>query len=144
MFRFVALKEKHTLTGVEVKVNLAMQVEENGEMQYRFFDLPLERARVDSLPMNFTVVHPINSESPLWGMQPADFERADLEIYVLVRAFDDVYSANVQQRTSYTYDELKYGYKFALMFRESENRQHTILEMDKLSELVKADLPAQP
>jgi inward rectifier potassium channel len=122
MFRFIALKEKHTLTGVDVKVNLAMQVEEKGSMVYKFYDLELERSHVDSLPMNFTVVHPIDEKSPLFGMNPQDYEAADVEIYVLVRAFDDVYSANVQQRTSYTYHEIVHGL-------------HTILEMDKLDQL---------
>jgi inward rectifier potassium channel len=135
MFRFIALKEKHTLTGVDVKVNLAMQVEEKGSMVYKFYDLELERSHVDSLPMNFTVVHPIDEKSPLFGMNPQDYEAADVEIYVLVRAFDDVYSANVQQRTSYTYHEIVHGKKFVPMYRESEDGLHTILEMDKLDQL---------
>jgi inward rectifier potassium channel len=132
MFRFVAMKEKHTLTSVDVKVNLAMQVEENGKMGYKFFDLELERNHIDSLPMNFTVVHPIDENSPLYGMNLEDCERSDVEVYVLVRAFDDVYSASVQQRTSYTFSELAYGKKFVPMYRESEDGLHTILEMDKL------------
>lgn len=133
MFRFIALKEKHTLTAVEVKVNLALQVEVNGEMVYRFYDLELERNHIDSLPMNFTVVHPIDEKSPLFGLTPEEYESADVEIYVLVRAFDDVYSSNVQQRTSYTYQEILHGKKFVPMYRESEDGLHTILEMDKLS-----------
>ena len=135
MFRFIALKEKHTLTSVDVKVNLALQVEENGRMVYRFFDLELERNHVDSLPMNFTVVHPIDEKSPLFGLKPEDYADADVEIYVLVRAFDDVYSSNVQQRTSYTFHEIVHGKKFVPMYRESEDGLHTILDMDKLNQL---------
>jgi inward rectifier potassium channel len=133
MFRFIALKEKHTLTSVNVKVNLALKVEVDGKMQYRFYDLELERNHIDSLPMNFTVVHPIDEKSPLFGLKPEDYETADVEIYVLVRAFDDVYSSNVQQRTSYTYHEILHGKKFVPMYRESEDGMHTILEMDKLN-----------
>lgn len=133
MFRFIAIKEKHTLTGVDVKVNLALQVEDNGSMVYKFYDLDLERNHIDSLPMNFTVVHPIDEKSPLFGMKPEEYADADVEIYVLVRAFDDVYSANVQQRTSYTYHEILHGKKFVPMYRESEDGLHTILEMDKLN-----------
>ena len=57
MFRFVIYKENHMLTNVEIRVNLAMMVEENGHSSYKFYDLELERRRVDSLPMNWTGCH---------------------------------------------------------------------------------------
>jgi len=134
MFRFTPYKDKHSLTNVEVRVNLSLLQPENDEMIYKFYDLPLERSRVDSLPMNFTVVHPIDDNSPLSGFTYEDMKAADVEIYVLVRAFDDVYSATVLQRTSYTYDEIIFNAKFVPMYRESEDRNTTILELHKLNE----------
>jgi len=134
MFRFTPYKDKHSLTNVEVRVNLSLLQPENDKMIYKFYDLPLERSRVDSLPMNFTVVHPIDDNSPLSGFTYEDIKAADVEIYVLVRAFDDVYSATVLQRTSYTYDEIIFNAKFVPMYRESEDRNTTILELHKLNE----------
>jgi len=134
MFRFTPYKDKHSLTNVEVRVNLSLLQPENDKMIYKFYDLPLERSRVDSLPMNFTVVHPIDDNSPLSGFTYEDMKAADVEIYVLVRAFDDVYSATVLQRTSYTYDEIIFNAKFVPMYRESEDRNTTILELHKLNE----------
>ena len=58
----------------------------------------------------------------------------DLELYVSVRGFNDVYSNTVQQRTSYTYHEIKVNEKFIPMYYESENG--TILELQKLSKFV--------
>jgi inward rectifier potassium channel len=60
-------------------------------------------------------------------------EAADVELYVLIRGFDDVYSNFVQQRTSYTYDEIKFNGKFVPMYRESEDGKTTILELNKLN-----------
>jgi len=134
MFRFTPYKDKHSLTNVEVRVNLSLLQPENDKIIYKFYDLPLERSRVDSLPMNFTVVHPIDDNSPLSGFTYEDMKAADVEIYVLVRAFDDVYSATVLQRTSYTYDEIIFNAKFVPMYRESEDRNTTILELHKLNE----------
>ena len=133
MFRFAATKNTQTLTDVSVQVNLGMIQVENGKPVYKFYELDLERKKVESLSMNFTVVHPINENSPLWQLTPKDYESADVEIYVLVRAFNDVYSATVQTRTSYIYSEIKHGAKFAPMYRESEDGKTTILELDKLS-----------
>ncbi|MBK5272356.1 MAG: transporter, partial [Bacteroidia bacterium] len=92
MFRFVCYKEHHALTDVTVRVNLAMLIPENGQANYKYFELPLERERIESLPMNWTVVHPIDEQSPLAGFSPEDMKAADVEVYVLVRGFNDVYS----------------------------------------------------
>ncbi|MEP6749567.1 MAG: ion channel [Bacteroidota bacterium] len=134
MFRFASYKDNHVLTNVEIKVNIGLQVEENSKLIYKFFDLHLERSRVDSLPMNWTVVHPIDDDSPLIGFTLDDMKAADVEVYVLVRGFDDVYSNVVLQRTSYTYEEIKFNKKFMPMYRESADGKTTILELHKLNE----------
>ncbi|HEX5024477.1 MAG TPA: transporter [Agriterribacter sp.] len=134
MFRFVNTKDNHSLTDVQVSVSLSLLVQENGKSSYKFYTLPLERTRVDSLPMNFTVVHPIDEESPVMGLSYEDMKHADLELYVLVKAYDDGYSSQVLQRTSYTYDEIVFDAKFVQMYRESEDGKTTIIELHRLNE----------
>ena len=135
MFRFAPYKDNHTLTDVQIRVNIGLKMmQTNGNAEYVYYDLILERSRVESLPMNWTVVHPIDEHSPLQGFMPEDMEAADVEIYVLIRGFDDVYSNFVQQRTSYTYHEIRFDGKFIPMYRESEDGKTTILELQKLNE----------
>ena len=136
MFRFVSYKENHTLTEVEVKVTLGITVQEEGKGVFKFYSLPLERNRVDSLPMNWTVVHPINEESPIYGFTVEDYKISDAEIYVLVRGFDDVFSNTVLQRTSYTHHEIMHNAKFEKMTHESEDDSTTILDMHKLNDIM--------
>jgi inward rectifier potassium channel len=133
MFRLASYKDRHNLTDAEIKVTLALQLQEDGNSSYKFYDLPLERGRVDTLMMNWTVVHPIDDQSPLLGLAPEDFRAADVEIYVQIRGFDDVYSTTVIQRTSYTFDEIKFDAKFLPMYHESEDGKTTIVELDKLN-----------
>ena len=133
MFRFASMKDDHSLTDLEVKVNLSILEDENGKNVYKFYNLPLERTRVDSLPMNFTVVHPIDEDSPLYGLTLEDMRNSDFEIYVLVRAYDDGFSSNVLQRTSYTYNEIIFNAKFVQMYRESNDGNTTIVELNKLN-----------
>jgi inward rectifier potassium channel len=134
MFRFVCYKEHHALTDITVQVNLAMLIEENGQANYKYFNLSLERNRIESLPMNWTIVHEIDEESPLSGFTAEDMKAADVEVYVLVRGFNDVYSNTVQQRTSYTYSEIEMDQRFIPMYRETE--RGTILELQKLNKSV--------
>jgi inward rectifier potassium channel len=134
MFRFVSYKDHHALTDVNVQVNIAMLVQENGHSAYRYFELKLERNKIETLAMNWTVVHPINEESPLLNFSAEDMQTADVEIYVLIRGFSDIYSSVVQQRTSYTYHEILLNKKFIPMYRESSSG--TILELQNLDKTV--------
>jgi inward rectifier potassium channel len=134
MFRFATYKDNHTMTNVDIKVTAAMLVEENGKTTYKFYDLNLERNHVESLPMNWTVVHALTPDSPMYDFTREDMKKADLEIYVSVRAFDDVYSNLVQQRTSYTYEEILFGRKFVQMYRESDDGRTTIVELQRIHE----------
>jgi inward rectifier potassium channel len=133
MFRFAPYKDNHTLTDVQIRVNIGLKVQMDGNAEYRYYDLNLERNKVESLPMNWTVVHPIDDKSPFLGFTPEDMVASDVELYVLIRGFDDVYSNFVQQRTSYTYQEIKFNGKFVPMYRESEDGRTTILELHKLN-----------
>ena len=143
MFRFAPYKDNHTLTDVQIRVNIGLKVQMDGNAEYRYYDLALERSKVESLPMNWTVVHPIDDKSPFLGFTEEDMIASDVELYVLIRGFDDVYSNFVQQRTSYTYDEIKFNGKFVPMYRESLDGKTTILELHKLNayeEVIKVGL----
>lgn len=135
MFRFACYKDHHTLTDVEVKVTIAMLVQENNKVVYKFFDAPLERSKIQSLPMNWTVVHPIDEQSPLLGLNEQELKDADMELYVQVKGFDDVFSNIVLKRTSYTHEDILFNRKFVPMYRETDTT--TILEMHKLNETFK-------
>lgn len=131
MFRFVSYKENHNLTNVDVTVTFGL-TETDEKAEFKFYRLPLERDRVDSLPMNWTVVHPIDEDSPLYGFTVEDLKATDAEVYVLVRGFDDIFSNTVLQRTSYRFDEIIFNAKFERMYYESNDDSTTIVEINKL------------
>jgi inward rectifier potassium channel len=133
MFRFAAFKDNHSLTDLEIRVNVGLKVMENEVPVYKYFSLDLERSRVESMMMSWTVVHPIGETSPFYGFTEEDMKNCDVELYVNLRGFDDVFSNYVQQRTSYTYSEILFNRKFVPMYRESDDGQTTILELHKLN-----------
>lgn len=134
MFRLVPYKTNHHLTDAKIVVNIVLLVDDDGTSEYKFYELKLERSRVDSLSMNWTVVHPIDNESPILNLNPDDMEHADVELYVQVSGFDPIFSNNVMQRTSYTFHELVWGAKFKPMYHTSPDGTTTVLEIDKLNE----------
>lgn len=135
MFRFVSYKNNHTLTDVEVRVTLGITLQENGKAVFKFYELHLERSRIDSLIMNWTIVHPIDEQSPVAGFTQEDLAAGDAEIYVLVRGFDDIFSNTVLARSSYTYAEIIFNARFVPMYTESEDGTTTLLHLNKLDEI---------
>lgn len=133
MFRMVPYKSKHYLTEAHVVVNAAFLIPGEGNGEYQFYTLLLERSRIDIFNMNWTVVHPIDETSPFLNFKEEDFHRSDLELYVQVSGFDPIYSNTVMQRTSYTFNEIVWGARFLPMYHESEQGDTTILELNKLN-----------
>lgn len=140
MFRLAPYKHNH-LTDAEVKVTLAMKLQEDGKVANKFYNLPLEISKVNTLTSNWTIVHPINEQSPFYNLTKEDLANASAELLVFLKAFDESFSNLVIARSSYTADEFVEGAKFRLMYRPSEDKQTTILDMAKLNEFDRVDLP---
>ena len=140
MFRMVPYKALHHLSDVKVTVNISLKIAENGKPEYQFYQLPLERSRIDMFNMNWTVVHPITDDSPVLNFSKEDLDNSDAEILVQVTGFDPIFSNMVMARTSYTYKELVWGARFKPMYHESEDGNTTILELDKLNEFDKTTI----
>jgi len=71
------------------------------------------------------------------GYTENDFVNADMELYILITGFDDVFSSPLSRRTSYTYKELQFNARFLPMDRKSDDGQVTILELHKLNSIEK-------
>ncbi len=128
MFRLVCYKDDHLLMNAEIKVNVRIQTPDN---TYRFYNLRLERSHVDSLVLNWTVVHPIDEDSPFYGLSQKEIVTLQPEIAANLTGFDEVYSSTVVARISYTIQDFKFGFKFLPMYFSKSKR--TDLDLAKLN-----------
>jgi inward rectifier potassium channel len=140
MFRLAPYKHNN-LTDAEVKVTVAMKLGEDGTVQNKFFNLALEITNINALTLSWTIVHPINDQSPFYNLSKEDLLNAQAEILVFLKAFDENFSNSVIARTSYTADEIVEGGKFKLMYHPTEDNQSTVLQIDLLNEYDKVQLP---
>lgn len=81
-----------------------------------FHALKLERNNVTLFPLGWTVVHPIDDHSPVYGLGPTDFAAREVEILVILRATDEISQQTLQARTSYNAGEIRWGQKFSSMY----------------------------
>jgi inward rectifier potassium channel len=139
MFRLVNGRSNQ-LIEVEVKVLFARFVNENGRSVRRFDFLDLERRKVTFFPLSWTVVHPIDENSLLYGLSDDDFKRTDAEILILLSATDETFAQIVHARTSYKPSEIKCGYKFVNLYNEVEDGEPISINIRKLSMIEAADM----
>jgi inward rectifier potassium channel len=91
----------------------------NGEYKRMFYPLKLERHHSNMLPLSWTIVHPINHESPLYNLGQEDWVKQDIEVLVYFKAFDEMFNNHVHARISYKGANLVWGARFLLNFEES-------------------------
>jgi inward rectifier potassium channel len=82
----------------------------------KYQGVPLERAKIFFLPLSWTIVHPLDDNSPLHGLGAEDLERLQAEFLILVKCFDDTFSQTVHARYSYTFDEIDWASRFLPAF----------------------------
>ena len=119
---------------IEISVQVVFTINEvvDGVKKRIFMPLNLERSKIGLLSLSWTVVHPIDESSPLFGITSEELINGEAEIIVLLQAFDDTFSQTVHSRASYLDENIIYNAKFAPAFFHDEDGT-TILDLSKLS-----------
>jgi len=137
MFRLVNGRSNQ-LIEVTANVMFARFVEENDKIVRRFDALELERRKVAFLPLAWTIVHPIDETSPLYGLTENDLHQSDAEFLVLLTATDETFAAVVHTRSSYKPKEIIFGHRFVNIYNEVEEGEPISIDIRKLSQNEKA------
>jgi len=82
-----------------------------------FIPLSLERSQVVFFPLAWTIVHPIDETSPLWGITERELLAQDAEFLILMTGTDETFAQVVHTRSSYKADEVVWGARFANLFK---------------------------
>ena len=136
----VAPYKNNNLSEVETRVTAGLMVDDNGKQANKFFQMELEYNKVNSLTLSWTIVHPINEDSPFYKFSVSDFSNLEGEILVYVKAFDDMFSNTVVARTSYTLREIVVGAKFVPMYHRDEANKKTVLDLEKINRFTPVDI----
>ncbi|MGD0776376.1 MAG: ion channel [Candidatus Solibacter sp.] len=130
----VVNRRRNDLMEISARV-LLMTVEEKDATTVRSYrQLKLEREQVLFMPLTWTIVHPIDNESPLYGLTAEDFARLQAEVMILIKAYDDTFSQTVLARYSYRYDEIGWNQRFAPAFSVDSDGD-LVLELQKVGEI---------
>lgn len=139
MFR-IANARASQLIEVEAKLNFSRLEGEGENRKRQFYPLKLERSQINFFPSSWTIVHPIEEDSPFFYATPESTHRDEIEVFLLFKGFDDTFSQTVYSRYSYRYDDIVWGAKFVNIFGRTDDGSTTV-DLHRLNEFEKADLP---
>jgi inward rectifier potassium channel len=131
-FRIVN-RRANTLIEPEATVMLMTVDRSDGGFKRDYALLKLEREKVLFLPLTWTVVHPIDDDSPLRGKTQADLNDLQAEVIIMVKAWDETFSQTVHQRFSYHYGEIVWNARFTPAFAVNEEGD-MVLDVDRVGD----------
>jgi inward rectifier potassium channel len=112
-----------------------LQKDKTGVLRRSYMPIALERQKVALFPLNWTLVHPIDENSPLSGKTAADLIAENAEFIVFVKGMDTTFGQMIQSTSSYLAKEIQWNSKFVPMYY-SDATYGTVLELDKINEIV--------
>lgn len=112
MFR--AANERHNqILGAQVRVTLLRdELSAEGQFMRRFHDLKLLRSETSIFALTWTVMHPIDETSPIYGMTPESLSEANVELIVTLTGIDETVSQTIHTRHSYLLQEILWNVRF--------------------------------
>lgn len=138
-FQFRMANERlNQIVSAEVEVVAAFdEVTQEGERTRTFRDLKLVRDRSPFFAMTWTVLHPIDAESPLFGLNSQSLRDRNPEILVSLTGFDDIFSQTIHARFSYTEEDIAWGGQFKDIVNRDEAGRVRI-DLDAIHEITAA------
>ena len=135
MFRIVN-ERANQLIDIQVELVMAsLEIQPNGKAIRQYKGLNLERNKVNFFPINWTIVHAITEDSPMFGISQEKLIEQDTEFLILIRATEDTFNQTVHSRSSYHITETVFGAKFSPMFNDKVGSGMVVLNLSKISDI---------
>jgi inward rectifier potassium channel len=94
---------------VDARIHVALLRKETSSEGHRmriFHDMELVRRQMPLLQLSWTVMHPLDKNSPLYGVNAEKLKEWDGEILVSLSGIDETFSQTVHARHSYLPDDI--------------------------------------
>lgn len=120
MFR-VANQRGNQILDATATVSLARQVTtREGITMRRFEELRLVRGRTPLFGLSWTVMHPLDETSPLYGADADSVRDGQMELIVLLSGTDETQSQMIYARHVYAPNDILFGRRFVDVLRRAE------------------------
>jgi inward rectifier potassium channel len=124
MFR-ISNKMQYELIETEATFTISYN---DPETKKREFDqLKLEVNKISFLALSWTIVHPIDENSPIYGLTAKDLMERDAEFMILIKAINDTFSQTVYSRYSYKASDIVEKAKFKPLPQDADRNGRIVI-----------------
>lgn len=135
----IRLANRRNAQLLEAEAELAVSMKNESGNGRTFLLLELERTKINFFPLSWTIVHPLDERSPLYGFTEEDYKNRDVELMLLFKAFDESFSQTVYSRTSYKFNEVVWNAKFISIIGTDAATGKATLDIDHINEFEKVE-----
>jgi len=100
---------------VEASIRLSVlkfETTTEGERMRRYYDMALLRSQNPIFAMTWTVMHPIDENSPLYGMTFDDMVAGRIEILAILTGLDSTFGQTIHARFAYAMEDIQENARF--------------------------------
>jgi inward rectifier potassium channel len=126
----------NTISGATAKLWL-IRGEKTAEGLYlrRYHQLPLQRTENPVFALSWTIFHPIDETSPLYGASPADLAAADALLVLNISGLDDNSAQQLNARQTYSHEQIRWRHRYVDISSDADDGR-LILDYGKFHDVV--------
>lgn len=121
MFRIANERHNYILEATAQVYLILDEHTAEGEFIRRIHELKLTRHRTPSLILSWTIAHPIEPDSPLYGLTATDLIERQANISVLITGVDETVAYTINARHNYNSEEILFEHRFVDIIRKTDN-----------------------
>ncbi len=126
MFR-VANERQNWILEAQIRLSLVRsEITKEGDVMRRFYDMSLVRSQSPLFALTWTVMHPIDESSPLYGVTPEAMVEDDMEIVVTLTGLDETVTQTIHARHSYVGEEILWNMRFVDILSKTRDGRRSI------------------
>ena len=126
MLRLANERDNQILEGTVTMTYLSTKTTKEGEVMRRFEEMKLERNHTPIFSLTWTIIHPVDQLSPLFGKTPDDLIEDQAEILITFRGVDETFSQEIFARNSYIAEEIRWSHRFVDILGINDQGRRTI------------------
>ena len=126
MFRAANRRRNEILEAQVAVMLLRDEINAEGVEMRRFHDMAVVRPHTPMFALTWTVIHPIDQSSPLYGASRENLLRAHAHIVISISGIDEIFSQTIYARHTYEAGEIRWHHRFADILTRAEDGHRRI------------------
>ena len=142
MFRAANRRRNEILEAQATVMLLRDELNAEGVEMRRFHQMEVVRPHTPMFALTWTVIHPIDQSSPLFGASRESLLRTHAQIIVSILGLDETFSQTVHARHTYEASEIRWDHRFADILTRAEDG-HRQIDYRRFHDTVEATQPVR-